>query len=633
TFGESANLGFYFENIGYYFGISDNFDLLLAADIYTRGSWAIKTSSNYIFRYKCNGKLDLSFNQTYFGERLIDSTFYHSNDFKLYWDHKQDPKSHPTTRFAAHIDIVSRNYNKYTSSSISDYLSNQYTSNINFSTNAKGIFYLDAAVSYSQNVGTQQINIKLPDLNMSVNQFYPFRKKGKLSALKWYDNISMQWNSQFISQINTYDTLFFQPETWEKMEVGMRHSIPINIPIKIAKLINWNTSINLTEKWYLQKNGQEFTTDTIGGNIVGQIDQIFKRNFYALHDISLNTSLTTKIFFTYQFKKGGLKAIRHVMTPNLNFTYTPAINGQATGKYFNTITGQEVDYSYFSGSIFGGANEQTIASTQLSLNNNIEIKVRSKKDTITGTKKIVIFDNLSLSMGYNFAADSLRWSHFRISGRSSIIKQLYITFNFAFDPYSIDHNGNRINKTELKLNKRLFRFSASDINIGLNLTLNRDLFKGKKKSEGANPETPPKNDNVFTTNSLGMPNTRPDFNNPWSFTINYSFAYSTSDNYKYYQNQLESNKYNNNIIQTLNIIGEFSITKKWKIGFTTGYDFVQKALSYTSLDIYRDLHCWEMRFNWIPIGYRKGWSFTINVKASVLKDLKYNMKQDFRDNL
>lgn len=636
TIGESNNRGFYLENFGYYFGISDNIDLLLAGDIYTNGSWAAKVRSNYVVRYKCTGKLDVSFAQNFFGEKYTPSR-YNTNDFKFYWTHKQDPKSHPTTRFSALINVVSRTFNTYNPSSVNDYLSNQYTSKINLSTSAKNIFYADITAAYTQNTQTGMMDLLIPDVSMSVNQFYPFRKKNK-TKLKWYDNISLKWSSQFTTQLSTVDTLFLKPETWRDIHLGMRHSIPLTIPIKIAKLINWNTTISLTEKWYLQREAQSMveTTDA-EGNSVYSVNKQLQRNFYALHDLNMQTSLTTKIYFMYQFKKGGLKAFRHVITPNLSFSYSPNLSGNTYGEYFNTITGENVRYSYFSNSIFGGVGNRSTAIARLSITNNLEMKVRSRRDTVTGIKKVVLLENLTLNCHYDFAADSLNWSLFTISGRTTLFKYLYITFNIGFDPYCYNDKGVRINKTELKANKRLFRFSSTDLNIGLNLTLNQDFFKGKTEKKKTRQE-----EELFTENSLGMPTKRPDFSNPWSITLNYTFAYSVNDNRYYYMNPIyypanittenKDKKYTGKIIQTLNISGDVNITKKWKIGFTTGYDFTNKDMSYTSIDIYRDLHCWEMRFNWIPFGNRKGWSFTINVKASVLQDLKYNMKRDFREN-
>ncbi|MBQ6072080.1 MAG: LPS-assembly protein LptD [Bacteroidales bacterium] len=607
SFGQSSNLGFYLQDLGYYFAINDNIDLLLGADVYTRGSWGIKAKSNYVFRYICAGNVHLEFAQTRVGDKL-DSTYRCSNNFKIYWDHKQDIKSHPTTRFNAHIDIVSSNYSKYNLTSTQDYLSNQYSSSINVSTSARDIFFLDATLSYSQNTRTQEVNFKLPDMNMSVVQFYPFRKKNKAGMLKWYDNISLKWSSQLTGQIDTYDTLFLKPETWESINVGMRHVIPLTIPIKIAKLINWNTTATLTEKWYLQSYTRDMTIDTLDDVPTITMNQYFHRGFKALHDLNVSTSLSTKIYVMYSFKKGGLQAIRHIITPNLSFTYRPNLSGGTMNKYFNPITGELVEYSMFDNAIFGGVTTQTQALAQLNFGNNLEIKVRSRKDTITGFKKVPLIDNLNVGMYYNFAADSLRWSKLTLNGRSTLFKQLYLTYNFAFDPYIIGENGNRVNRFEVKENRRLFRLSSTDFSVALNWRLDQNTFKSKKKKEDVKRQ-------------------------PWSLTLNYTFTYGINDNIYYYM-RIDTVRYKHNMVHTINIVGDFHITKKWRVGFATGYDFVQKSLSYTSIDIHRDMHCWEMSFNWVPFGYRKGWAFQINVKAAVLKDvLKLPLHQDYRDNL
>ncbi len=614
SIGESSSLGFYLQDLGFYFGINDNIDLLLSADIYTRGSWAIKAQSDYVYRYKCQGKVQAAFSQTYLGERLIDSTWRHSNDFKIFWNHQQDVKSHPTTRFNAHVDVVSSNYSRYNMTSTQDYLSNQYTSSINVSTSARDFFYVDANLSYSQNTGTKAINMKLPDLNMSVIQFYPFRKRNKAGSLKWYDNISLKWTSQFTGQVDTYDSLFFKPETWENINVGMMHTVPLTIPIKIAKLINWNTTVTLTERWYLQNYTRDMTIDSVDDVAYAVVNRYLHRGFSALHDLHVSSNLTTKIYVMYTFRKGGLYAIRHVVTPVLNLTYQPAFNKSTRDRYFDPVRGEYVEYSRYDGAIFGAGNQHTQALVQLSFGNNIEIKVRSKRDTVTGFKKIALFDNLNVSMNYNVAADSLNWSRLSVSGRSTLFKQLYLTFNFVFDPYVINEYGVRCNTTEWKANHRLFRLSSTDFSIALNWRIDQNTFK-RKTDQNASAQSPAR------------------AHLPWSFTFNYTFTYGIADNINYYR-LLDTILYNRNMVHTLNVVGDFYVTKKWKLGFTTGYDFVQKDFSYTSVDVYRDMHCWEMEFSWIPFGYRKGWRFQVNVKANVLKNvMKIPLHHDFRDNL
>ncbi len=611
SFGQSASQGFYFRDLGFYFAINDNIDLLLSGDLYTRGSWALKAKSNYVFRYLCSGTAELAFSRTYTGDRIDTAHFKKSNSFKIYWDHKQDNKSHPTTRFNAHIDIQSANYAKYNMTSASDYLSNQFSSSLTFSTSAADFFYFDAGITYSQNTGTHTINLKLPSINMSVAQFYPFRKKDKIGKLKWYDNISLKWTSQVEGQVNTLDSLFFQPVTWQHFETGMMHIIPLTIPIKIAKTINWNTSVTLTEKWYLQ----HYTRDMVWDTAVSEapvLVQYFHRKFGAVHDLNISSNLTTKVYVMYVFKKGGLNAIRHIITPTLNFTFQPKLNGRNTGQYVNPMTGEIVEYNYYDNSIFGAGTTRMTARAQLTLGNNLEIKVRSRKDTITGLKKVPLIDNFNISMFYDFAADSLKWSTLTMSGRSTLFKQLYLTYSFVFDPYSINEEGRRVNVTEWDAHHRLLRFSQGTYSISLNYRIDQNTFKSK------DPE-------------------RQKARLPWSLTFNYSFTYGINDNleyYRYYYNNTELKPYAHNIVHTLNVSGDIYITKKWKFGFVTGYDFVHKELSYTSLDFYRDMHCWEMSFNWIPIGYRKGWSFTINVKSSTLRDvLKFKKEKDFRDNM
>ena len=612
SFGQSGSMGFYLNDLGFYFAINDNIDLLLSADIYTRGSWGLKAKSNYAFRYKCSGLVELGYSRILTGDPIDKENFKKTNSYKIYWDHKQDNKSHPRTRFSAHINMQSSNYAKYTMTSAQDYLSNQFTSTVNLSTSAADFFFLDATVSYSQNTSTHTVNLKLPNISMSVAQFYPFRKKNKSGSLKWYDNISLKWSSQLIGQVNTLDSLFFQPITWQHFETGMMHTIPLTIPIKIAKTINWNTSITLVEKWYLQHYSRGMTWDSTQAESVPTLQQYFNRKFGAVHDLSISSNLTTKVYVMYVFKKGGLNAIRHIITPTLNFTFQPMLNGQNTAQYVNPMTGEVVSYNYYDNSIFGGGTNRMSAKAQLSFGNNLEIKVKSRKDTITGLKKVPLIDNLNISMYYDFAADSLRWSPLTISGRSTLFKQLYLTYSFIFDPYIINQDGRRVNITEWKANHRLLRFSSGTYTVSLNYRIDQNTFKSK------DPE-------------------RQKARLPWSLTLNYTFTYGINDNPDYYRALYSNEKlspYKDNMVHTLNVQGDINITKKWRVGFTTGYDFVQKSLSYTSIDIYRDMHCWEMSFNWIPIGYRKGWQFTINVKSSTLRDvLKLNLHDDFRDNL
>ncbi|MDL2308572.1 hypothetical protein LJC68_08295 [Bacteroidales bacterium OttesenSCG-928-B11] len=623
TFRESVNMGFAFEGFGYYFGLSDNIDLALTADIFTRGSWALKAKSHYVFRYKCNGDLELSFAQNFLGERYTPS-FQKSNNFKVYWSHKQDSKSHPTTRFSAHVNFVTKSYNKYNPSSANDYLTNEYSSAMSLSSSIRNFFFFDAALSYKQNTQTSIVNIGLPTMSMSINQVNPFRRKVRSGSAKWYENITVRWNALMSNQINTLDSMLLLPETWRNMDIGMQHKIPVNIPIKLGKVGNWNTNIDFTERIYFQKNITDYSTITdTAGNETGVLTNVFDRGFNALHDLNISTSVKTKIYFVYQHRKDASRALRHVMTPEIGLSFRPALNKDMEGVYYNSLRDENVSYSYYSGAAYGVPSTRTQGLVNFSINNNVEIKVRSSRDS-SGVRKIAIFDNLGIATSYDFLADSMGMNYLTINGRSTFFKRLNVSFSLNFDPYTIDENGKRSKISEWKANKRLFRFSSTNVNLGLSWTIDKNMFSSKKKEEDTRQET------ALDYNSLGMSTKRPDFSNPWSFTFNYNFNYNLTENMQYYL-ALQGRKYNENMVHTVALIGDFSLTKKWKIGFSTGYDIVNKQITYTSLDIYRDLHCWEMRFNWVPFGFQKGYSFTINVKASVLQDLKYNLKRDFRD--
>jgi len=353
-----------------------------------------------------------------------------------------------------------------------------------------------------------------------------------------------------------------------------------------------------------------------------------------LHDLRLSSSITGKIYVFYipVFKKALVREIRHVITPDVSFNFNPNLSKETHSRYYNPLKGKFEEYSYYDGAMYGTVSSRMQAVARFVVGNNLEIKVNSKKDTITGTRKITIFDNVSISCGYDFAKDSLNWEPLRITGRTHLFSFLDVNFGLEFDPYVLDKNGDRTNQKEINVNKRLMRFSKSNLNISVNWRLNRDFFNKLKKNEKSKNEPAEPTEPIFSTNNLGVPNTRPNFNNPWNVTINYHFQYLTSDRLEYYKH-LTGKKYDSKIVQTINVGADFNITRKWKVGIITGYDINLKDFSFTQIKIYRDLHCWEMDLAWVPFGFRKGWEFSIKVKAAVLKDLKLNLKDDYIDNI
>jgi len=321
----------------------------------------------------------------------------------------------------------------------------------------------------------------------------------------------------------------------------------------------------------------------------------------------------------YQFKGGPIKAIRHMLTPSVSFSFTPNWGASGLGYWqdiaydLNAIPGS---YSIFEQGIYGGPPGQKSGMITFGISNNLEMKIRNRKDTITGFKKIALIDDLSIRTSYDVARDSLNWAPISISGRSTIIKGLTIQYSSLWDIYARDSLGRRTNTTEWKANRRLIRLDNTSWDVGLSFSLSSEKVKGKKTPTKG---TPQQQQDVVDYYDYYV-----DFDIPWSFSVNYNFRYTKAWNGTTFSRVQQ-------IIQTLNFSGQLNITPKWKISLTTGWDFVNNQLSYTSIDVYRDLHCWEMRFGWIPKGGQQSWNFSINVKATILQDMKLNKKRDFRD--
>jgi hypothetical protein len=610
TYGESANRGFFFENGGYYWGINDYVDLALRGDIYTRGSWAVKAASNYKKRYKYEGSIDLSYAVNILGEREMPG-YEKIRDFFIKWQHRQDPRARPNSSFSANVNAGSSSYNRFNPTSANDYLSNDFESSIAYQTSfGQGRYNLSTNVGYKQNVNTHEVLLRAPQLNFSVNTFYPFRNKNKPSFNKWYDNISLSYVMNAQNLLNTVDSTLFTARSLDLMQNGMQHSIPLKSTLKLLKFFTLTTTLQFNERWYLSSIRKNWEYDTTGGRIL--TDTL--KNFASNRDFNIGTSLSTRIYGMYQFKKGPVLAIRHVITPTVSATYRPDFGTPFWGYYrFTTIDtlGNKLKYSIFENGIYGGPPDGESGKIAMSLSNNLEMKVRARKDSAGGSKKVVLIDNLTISGAYDVARDSLNWDPLGISARTRLFRRLDITFNGSWDPYVIDTNGNRFNRFEWTENGRLFRRSNTQWMFGLSWSFSSNDFK--RGGKGTSGETPPQH-----------PAAQVDYSNPWNISIGYNLTYSSRFDFR-------TRTYIPDTIQTLQVSGDFNITPKWKAGITTGYDFNAKDFSYTSVNIYRDLHCWEMVLQWIPLGFRKSYNFTIRVKSAILQDLKLNKKTDWRD--
>jgi len=597
SYGESANLGFFLKDGGYYFPLNDYMDLSIIGDIYTKGSWAAKSNFRYKKRYKYNGNLNLNYGNVITSEKGFPD-YKIQKDFFVTWTHRQDAKANPSLSFSANVNAGTSTYHKNNSfSTANNYLSNTFRSSVNLSKTWEGTpFNLSSNLEHNQNNQTHKVNLTLPNITFSVNKLYPFKIIGNKGTKNWYDNIGVRYTMNTKNQISTTDSLLFHNSTLQNFKTGMRHTIPVSSSFKLLKYFTATQSINISERWYINQieknwNGTDVITDTL-------------HKFTRGGEYSLSSSINTKIYGMSQFKKGRISAFRHVLTPNLSFKYNPSFKDEKYGFYKSVQTdssGNTELYSIMENGIYGSPRKNESGDIGFSLNNIFGMKIRSKKDTIEKIKKITLIENLNINSSYNIFADSLNFSNISLNIRTKLFNSINLSYSSVFDPYVINDNG-KINKFELFENNRLARFKNSNLSAGFNIN---DKSFGKKTNEQEQDED--------------IDDKRDFYKIPWNLNINYTQTIHNG-------NTTISEKVNT---QTLGFSGNIKVTKKWKIGFQSGYDFTDNDFSYTSIDVYRDLHCWEMLFHWIPTGYQRSYVLTIRVKAAMLKDLKLESKKDW----
>jgi len=621
SYGYTENRGYNITDGGYYWGLGPHMDLALRADIYSRGSWGLKAHSRYNFRYHGQGDFDIRFAHNKIGETDANN-YTEDQSFFIRWNHRQDAKANPNSSFSANVNLGSTNYNKMNSNNTQDYLTNTFQSSVAYRATLWGNYNFTANLGHSQNSQTGAINMTLPQISFNTPRFYPFERKKPIGKKKWYEKIMISYKMDAKNNLNTVDSLFGQV-TFEDFDKGIRQVVPISSTINLGHF-TWTNSANFTERWYFQstyKNWQDTTyenNDTILPHLVTD----YYNEFSAVHEYSFSSSINTRIYGMYLAKKGPIKALRHVVSPTLGFTYHPDF-GAAHFNYFTSYIdedGKEVRYSRFAGQMYGAPPDGKSGNINLSIDNNFELKVRSRKDTITGTKKIKLIESLRIGTSYDLAKTEFQLAPLSVTARTTIVKGLSVRFAGYWDFYALDSAGARINEFNWNVNKTLLRKNSNEWNFGFNYNINANKLKqGRKKRYESNKGTQEELDEVNK-----YPDHYVDFNNPWNMNFSYTWRYT--DIYSY-----DNIAYDKKIVQTLGLRGDVNITKKWKIGITTGWDFQAKDLSFTSVDIYRDLHCWELMFNWIPIGQRKSYNLTIRIKSPMLQDLKLNKRKDWRD--
>lgn len=617
SFGDDMTRGFGLRDFGWYLNLNDYWDSEIRGSFYSGGSWEANMRTNYMVNYKYNGGFSIRYVATKVG--VEGSTNYGSNkDFNVTWNHTQRQEANPGTSFSASVNFGSSSFYQ-NSPALSNSYENQIRNSMNSSISygrvfADGKVNFTSSATHSQDLATGSITLQLPTFSLNVATFNPFDSKDRVGEQKWYQRITVGYSLQGTNKLSTGDSTFFTKQTLNDFQTGFQHNIPISLSLNAFKHFQFNTSVNYTERWYLKTirkglenelNGYKDVTDTVPG-------------FRRAYDYSFSSGLSTKIYGMYP-KIGKIEAIRHIVTPSINFNYRPDFGEARYGYYKDYINdkGALTQYSIFNESPYGGPSSGRSMGIGFSIDNNIEAKVRSEKDTTgKGVKKIPILQGLTFSGNYNFAADSLKLTPINVSGRTTLFNdKINLNFNGSFDPYQLDYKGERINKFTIQ-NGKLARLT--NFGLAFDYSFNPDASKSRSGNidslRNNMPSMTPEQAQALARISQD-PNAFVDFNIPWNLAGSFNFQYTNR------YDQVER-RTKGDYSAALMVHGDFNVTPKWKIQFNSGYEFKQKEIALTRFAIYRDLHCWDISMGWVPFGRQPGYNVTIRAKASILQDLK-----------
>jgi lipopolysaccharide assembly outer membrane protein LptD (OstA) len=603
-------------NGGYYVYFSDKADLLLTGNVYSKGSFNVSAVSAYANRYHYSGGVNLAYGFEKTGESFEPSSIIRKT-FAIAWTHRSDAKARPGLTFEANVNIQKGNYYQRNSYNPSLVLNNQFNSSLTLSrTFTTRPMSITAGANLNQTQIGQATNnvLTLPSFNFYYSQITPFKRKVQLGAPKWYEKITASYTFNLQNQLSFYDTAFAIDRLgFTDFRNGIVQRIPISASYTALRFINISFGANYNEYWLARKDVINYNSST------EQIDTLTSTGFFTTRDANASVNASTRIYGMKLFKTGKIAGIRHVLTPNVGFSYTPDFaKNPFRGAYLQQLSaGGAINYQspyQFNAIVPGGPFGSFSSSLNYGLNNNLQMKVRTKSDSAGGTKNVTLIDGLALTGSYNLAADSFQWSDVGLSFRTNILDKINISANALFDPYGVQNaTGNRRRETLLSSGAGLARLRNASISASASF-----------RSGGKTPELIPAGESPADRYLRNRAVDYVDFNIPWNANIGYSLTASNVYNTRQRADTLIVN-------QGVTLSGDFNLTPRWKIAVTTSYNATTTQLGFTSLDIYRDLHCFEMRLNTIPFGPLKSYTFTLNVKAQVLQDLRLLRRRDFRD--
>ena len=655
SYGDESSRGFYLRDGGYYFAMSDKWDLKLLGEIYTKGSWGLSVASNYRKRYRYNGSFFFSYQNTKNGDKGMPD-YTEQTSFKLQWSHRQDTKSNPFSSLSASVNFASTSYERNNLNSMynpQSYTQSLRTSSVNWSTSFSSLgMTISGSANLSQNMIDSTVSLTLPDLNISVSRFYPFKRKHMAGKERWYEKISMSYTGQFSNSVDTKEDKLFKSNLIKDWRNAFQHNIPINANFTLFNYININPSFNFTDRMYSNKvmkswdeQAQTERADTTYG-------------FYNVYNWSMSIGASTKMYgFWVPSKKifgDKIQAIRHVLTPQVTFSYAPDCGSRYYETYQKTDADGNVslvEYSPFENGLFNVPSRGKTGSVTFDLSNNIEMKVKSDKDS-TGYKKLSIIDELGFNMGYNMAAKEKPWSDLTVRLRLKWWKNYTFNLNavFATYAYELDDNGRPYVSNHTEYSKGRFgRFQGLSQNISF--TLNPEKLK-KWFGGGDDEEDATEDDNNTEDDDTGIESNVDDdmvngqngarkknagkaetdadgymkFSMPWSLTFGYGITMRENTSGKF---NTKTMRYPYAFTQTLNFSGNIRISDGWNISFSSGYDFENHDLSMTTASLSRDLHCFNMSCSVVLAPYTS-YNFSFRCNAATLTDaLKYDKRSGY----
>lgn len=629
SYNDSNTRGFSLQNGGYYFALSDNYDLTILGDYYTNGSYGLRFESSYAKRYAFRGNLNFRYENLITSERGYPD-YAKQKIYNIQWSHARDSKANPNSSFSASVNLGSSKYfqQSINQANIGSNLNNTLSSSISYSKTFETVpqVRMSLSATHSQNTQTEVINMTLPTLQLSVDRIYPFVGKDGLKK-GFFKNINLQYNLNGRNTITTTDSLFFKPQMFKDAQLGVQHSIPLSTNFKLFKYFSASTSLNYEEVWYAKTIERSYDADQSA-----VVDKTVS-GFDAFRTYSFSSSVGTTIYGTFNFGEDKkIKSIRHVMRPSVSYGYAPSFE-----KYYDTYASDATgtiskQYSRFEGGIFGAPGLTNSNTLGFDLSNTFEAKITDKDSTKVEAKKVMLLNNLNLSTSYNLDADgvtALAWSPVRVSGGTQLFaNKMNVNFGATLDPYAIDNSGTRIATFNINNGGSLFRMTSA------NMTLNYSISSGKNDKKDKNSQSERnggREDDLFGKNTIVNNGSKSQFDGseeqgtdkiseffksklPWDMTFAYSLTYGNT------------NRENEIIGNSIMISANADLTPKWKLGVSTGYDFVQNGVTYTQLRFERDLLSWRMDFNWTPFGTNANWGFFIGIKSGVLSDIKWDKR-------